>query len=470
MKRRHSLRSRMMLLFTAVAGCLLAASSLAFYLLLAHEVRAELDHQLLETAGPVAADLASDPTEQDVDQLSIPGQYFEVLDTSGQVLQRSKNLAAGPLALRPPNPAATEFRTLQRTGHGRLRAVLLPFERGNGTQVLVLAMSRRHADEVLEVFRGTALVLLPLSLILTAALSAWYVGKSLRPLAEMTDRAAEMAARVTSARGEGSRALWEPLPVSKPADEIGRLAETFNQLAERVEAALAQLRQFVSDASHELRTPLAVLHGETELALSQPRTPEAYEQTLRLIEGELVHLSRMVEGLFTLSMADAGQLRLARDPLYLDEVLKESCSLMTSVAQAKDIALESELASDVAFRGDEAFLRELFRIFLDNAIRYSPPHTRVTVRLAKLDGHAQVSFEDRGCGIAAEHLPQIFKRFYRPPRVEGDEPHGGGLGLAIAEAIAHAQGALVECESAPGRGSTFTLDFRVENGAGQQGT
>jgi two-component system, OmpR family, sensor kinase len=463
MKPSSSLRWRMMLLFAAVVGVLLAVCMLASYALLSYQVRAQLDKELAETAGPVTADLATDPDEQDVNELNIREQYFELLDPDGRVLQRSVNLPDGPLELGRDRLDALhkQFRTLQEPHYGRVRLALVPFSQVGRTRFLAVAMSTARVDQILTLYRDGVLVFLPLSLLLTVLLSAWYVGRSLRPLTELTARASEMAERVSSA---GGKPLWTPLPAAHSPDEIGRLSETFNRLADRVEAALAQLRQFVTDASHQLRTPLTVLHGETELALAAPRAPESYRTTLRLLEEELGKLSRMVDGLFTLSMADAGQLRLAHDPLYLDEVLEESCLLVTPLAQAKGIKLERQLVSDVAYRGDEIFLRQLFLIFLDNALKYSPPNSVIMVRLQKQNGDLKAEFADQGPGIAPEHLPHIFKRFFRVPREGADESHSGGLGLAIADAIVRSQGGRIECQSEAGRGSTFTVTLPLEQG------
>jgi two-component system, OmpR family, sensor kinase len=461
MKPALSLRSRMMLLFAAVVGILLTVCGLASYALLSYQVRAQLDNELTETAGPVTADLATDPEEQDVAELNIPEQYFELLDADGHVLQRSLNLPHRPLDMGPQrlDPLHTQFRTLREPSWGTIRLVLVPFAQAGKTRFLAVAMSTARVDQILMLYREGMLLFLPLSLLLTALLSAWYVGRSLRPLTDLTLRASEMAERVSSA---GGKPLWSALPAGRTSDEIGRLSQTFNRLAERVEAALSQLRQFVTDASHQLRTPLTVLHGETELALAEPRSPEAYRTTLRLLEEELGKLSRMVEGLFTLSMADAGQLRLARDPLYLDEILEESCALVVPLARARGIKLERELVSDVAYLGDEIFLRQLFLIFLDNALKYSPANSVITVRLEKQSGNLKAEFTDQGPGIAPEHLPHIFKRFFRVPRGGVDEGHSGGLGLAIAEAIARSQGGRIECRSIAGCGSTFTVTLPAE--------
>jgi signal transduction histidine kinase len=260
---------------------------------------------------------------------------------------------------------------------------------------------------------------------------------------------------------------WRPLVVLNPHDELGRLAETFNDLFASLGAVLRQLRQFVSDASHELRTPLSVLRGETELMLSEPRTPEDYQKALRSIEEELKKLSRIVEGLFTLAMADAGQLRLARDPLYLNEVLEESCALVAPLARAKGIVIERDLKTEVSDFGDETFLRQLFLIFLDNALKYSPPRCRVRVRMEVSGGVARAVFQDEGVGISDEHLPHIFERFYRGAPHHSDEVQSGGLGLAIAQAIVRAEEGSIDCQTTPGKGTTFivTLPIRTRPSA-----
>jgi signal transduction histidine kinase len=460
--RAKTLRARMMLLFCAVVGVLLSTSYLGFYALLDHVVHAQLDQRLLATAGPVVADLVADPLEQDVNQLDIPGQYFAVVDRSGRLLQRSKNLQSedldlGALALDISQPT---FGSLLPGRHGPWRFVLVPFEQTHQPRLLLLAMPSRDVTEILGRFKRAILILLPLSLLLTAALSAWYVGRSVAPIATLTRHAAQMTERL----GKAEQAeVWTPLAVEHPHDELGKLANTFNQLFERITSAVHQLRQFVSDAAHELRTPLSILQGETELMLSKPRSTQQYEKALRVIHDELSKLARMVEGLFTLSMADAGQLRLAREPLYLNEVLEEACVLVSPRAQAKDIAIQRDLNHEVVlYPGDEAFLRQLFLIFLDNALKYSPSHSTIRVELETVNGLARITFEDHGMGISREHLTHIFERFYRAAPSDDGEACSGGLGLAIAEAIARAQGGSIECASELGNGSKFTLSLPIE--------
>jgi signal transduction histidine kinase len=298
-----------------------------------------------------------------------------------------------------------------------------------------------------------------LSLLLTAGISSLFVKRSLAPITALTQHAALMANRVANREG-----FWTPLPISSPHDELGQLTDTINKLLQRVDSSVRTLRHFVTDASHELRTPLAVLHGETELLLSKSRSAEDYRKTLSEFDAEFKRLTRIVEGLFTLSVADAGQLRLTREPVYLDEVLEEACALVMSRARSKNISLVLDLKPEVSYLGDEAFLRQLFLIFLDNALKYSNQGKRIFVSLGRDDGAIRAIFQDEGIGISAKDLPFIFERFYRAaPSNNGDVLQSGGLGLAIAQAIVHAQGGTIECESTLAVGSKFTVILPVNS-------
>ena len=448
-----SLRVRMMLMFTSVVGVLLALSYLAFLGLLAHEIPKQLNRQLLETGRPLVADIVTEPNAQDINRLNIPGEFFELSDGAGNVLQRSINLTSSiDLSDLPYKSDKPVFGTTTIGGSQEVRVALIPFQQNGQPRRLVVAIPTLGTNAVFDSLGRIALLLLPLSLLVTAGISAVYVGRSLAPIAALTQHAAFMAKQVRNPKG-----FWTPLPVATPHDELGRLATTFNDLLQGVDSAVHQLRQFVTDASHELRTPIAVLHGETELLLSKPRSAEEYQKTLHLFDDEFKKLTRMVEGLFTLSMADAGQLHLMSEPLYVNEVLEEACALANFRARAKNIAIVRELSGEIASSGDEAFLHQMFLILLDNAVKYSAEGTQVRVTLQQQDGVIRASFQDQGIGIAEAHLTRIFERFYRAAPPGTGEAHSGGLGLAIAQAIAQAQGGSIECQSTPGGGSTFTI-------------
>jgi signal transduction histidine kinase len=454
----------MMLLFCGTVGVLLAGSFMCAYLFLDWGAHVQLDRELLDSAKPLVADLAEDATsedEQDISQLDLAGEYVELEDRSGHLLQTSMNLASRPLSLGrlDLNGSGPAFRTIDDRTRGRLRVALIPFHQTQRQVTLIMAMPTRGVESSLQDFRRTILILLPLSLFLTAVISGWFVGSSLAPVVELTRQVAQ---RAEQAARFGKDEAWAPISVRDSRDELGCLARTFNQLFDRILAAGRQLRQFVSDAAHELRTPLAVLQGETDLALSQPRTAEEYEQGLQIIHIELRKMSHIVEGLFTLSMADAHELRLAKEPLYLDEILEDACILASSAANAKDICIRRNFEQEISYMGDETFLRQLFLIFLDNAVKYSSPNSLIDVGLNVAGDVARVSFEDHGIGISAEQLPHIFKRFYRAAQSGGGESQTGGLGLAIAQAVVDSVGGSIECISSLGKGSCFVVKLPID--------
>jgi two-component system, OmpR family, sensor kinase len=460
MKHALSLRWRMMLLFCFTVGVLLLGSYTAFYFAARSVVRTQLDHRMAEATGLLAADLNSDPDDADIVVMEIPNEYFETVGSSGNVLALSKNLHGHAIAWQAGarNPV-----TVHDSSLGRLRVFSTPVHHGSANETLLLAMPTRDTDQILAGFRDLLFVLFPCSLLIVGAVAAWYVGRSLEPITELTRETSQMAERVKVA-GPGAiapRAQRDnpPLTAACRDDEVGRLADAFNKLFVCMEGAVGQLRQFVSDASHELRTPLSVLQGETELLLKEPRAPAEYHKALEVIDSELKKLSRIVEGLFTLAIADAGQLRLAREPLYLNETLEEACVLVTPRARTKGIRIERQLAEEVPYTGDEAFLRQLFLIFLDNSLKYSNHVGSIRVGMAISNGNIQVKFTDEGVGIPPEHVPHIFERFYRGPQTDSTEAQSGGLGLAIAQAIVRAQGGSIECSSRPGAGSTFTISL-----------
>jgi signal transduction histidine kinase len=310
------------------------------------------------------------------------------------------------------------------------------------------------AQSLTLAFKCVACILLAGSSLAHFFLARWLVHRILQPISALTIQAVKAVQQVG---GPARLANPQALTVSSSKDELDGLTNTFNELLAKVDAVVSQMQQFVTDASHELRTPLAVLRGETELVLSEERSREEYQESLRIIEEELEKLSRIVEALFTLSVADAGQLKLAEEPLYLNEVLAQACAMVSDRAFSKNIQIERRLITPVLYSGDEAILRQLCIIFLDNAIKYSDCSTVISVGLVMADDSIRLSVEDQGIGIPKEMQPLLFQRFYRGSAPLTEETQSGGLGLAIAKVLTEAHGGSIECESEVGRGSRFTV-------------
>ncbi len=419
------------------------------------QVRASLDERLLDVARPLVAEMTA-AAGMHLARLEIPGQLLAWVGSDGEVVERSQSFHGVNIDLRLTSLTShTEFRTL-RTDAGELRAAVLPLQIAGQPNWLIVAESTANASKAESDFREQAFGLWTVSILLSTLIAAWYVGRGLSPIVDLSRHATVLIGRVSS---EPDGDFTASLPIVNPNDELGILAANFNALFERLSAVVRQLRQFVSDAAHELRTPLAVVRGETQLLLSQPRSLEEYQGTLRTIDGELTVMVRMIEGLFTLSMADAGQLQLGSEHLYLNEVIEEACGLAMPLGRKKGLKIQLEPSPEVQFSGDPVLLRQVFLILLENAVKYSGRGTTIRIRMAETADGPQVSVQDEGHGISPEHLPHIFERFYRAAPQSSDETRSGGLGLAIADAIMRAHGGTIECKSEPGAGSEFRVMF-----------
>ena len=202
------------------------------------------------------------------------------------------------------------------------------------------------------------------------------------------------------ARSIGVENLGARLPVANPRDELGRLAETFNELLGRLEASLVQQRQFMADASHELRTPVATARTAAGVALQQPhRDEEDYRETLEIIEQQTARLSRIVDDMFTLARADAGNFPVRKTPMYLDEVVDEVVRAARVLSRARQIEVRLKSEESAAMTGDEEMIRRLIVNVLDNAVRHAPPGTAVDVQLTRTAGRYAIAISDSGPGI-----------------------------------------------------------------------
>ena len=243
----------------------------------------------------------------------------------------------------------------------------------------------------------------------------------------------------------------------KEIAEFGELAKAFNSMSERLENLDASRNQFVSDASHELKTPLASMKILSESLLSQPDAPaELYREFLGDINSEIDRLSLVINDLLTLVKTDKGIETLIIGDVELGELIRRITSTVAPLAQKKHITVAYQYR-DVTVRADELRMQQLFTNLIDNAIKYSPENTTITVDLSKTMDNAVVSVSDEGIGIAKEHLPHLFERFYRVDKARSRQAGGTGLGLSIVKQIVDQHGGTIEVESTEGKGTKFTV-------------
>jgi heavy metal sensor kinase len=301
--------------------------------------------------------------------------------------------------------------------------------------------------------RFTVLLLLAIpSVLLIAALGGYFMSRrALRPVDELTD----------AARSIGIDNLSRRLAAPRTGDELQRLAETWNNMLDRLERSVKRLSQFTADASHELRSPIAFIRTAAEIALRQERSPAAYRDALRQIRDESERTSRLIEDLLLLARADAAAEALQFAPVDLAELVDEVCRLEERQARAKDLALDVRVPdSDVVIEGNDPAIRRLVHALVDNAIKYTPSGGRIEVSLEDAEQTVELSVRDSGIGIGEEDLPRVFDRFYRADKARTRDVGGCGLGLSIAQWIANCHRAEIRAESAAGCGSVFRIAFR----------
>jgi heavy metal sensor kinase len=342
-----------------------------------------------------------------------------------------------------------------------LRRVSIP---GHDARYIVVAGSALEpTDEELESLREILGYVVPITLVM-AGVGGWFLARqSLSPVVAMADRA----------RRIGVENLGERLPIANPRDELGRLAATFNELLGRLETSLRQQRQFMAEASHELRTPVATARTAAGVALQQPHRDERdYREALDIIEQQTVRLSRIVDDMFTLARADAGNYPVHRMPMYLDEVVDDVVRAARVLASQRGVAIEATAAQPAPFEGDEDLIRRLVGNLIDNAVRHAPERSVVTVALEPGSRGYEIAVTDRGPGIPPDVQSQIFTRFFRgdTARTRRRSDGGAGLGLALARWIASVHGGDVRIAASSETGTTFVIELPAEPGRSPEAT
>src|ERR1035437_4766563 len=231
----------------------------------------------------------------------------------------------------------------------------------------------------------------------------WMMRRALAPVAALT-RAAERV---------NEHNLGDRLPRTGNGDELDRLTEVFNAMTERLNQSFARIREFTLHASHELKSPLTVMHGELETALQDKALPAPQREQLESELDEVQRLAKIVDGLTLLTKADAGQIALAREPVRLDELVREACADAQSLARSQEIQVSLAACEELTVTGDRHRLRQLLLNLSDNAIKYSQRKGTVALCLRRVAGNAELAIANTGPGIPADTLPRVFDPFFR---------------------------------------------------------
>ena len=356
---------------------------------------------------------------------------------------------------RPPQEAESSFTQKLSRGSTLLIARLNFKSAGNPDYFVEFGELLDPVERMLNhLFLQLALGL-PLAVGIIAAGGYWLVYRALRPVERIT-HAAEQITQMN---------LSERLPVTHSGDELERLSVALNRMIERLDVAFQNSKRFAADASHDLRTPLTILRGELESLVEDPHQNEELRGRLAGLLEEAIHLSKIVEQLFTLTQLDNGESRNEWTRFDLAELARTTADQMILLAEDKKITLTCAAEKPVFVQGDRSRIKQVIVNLLDNAIKYTPAQGLVRMRVEAVNGHAVLEVADSGIGIPPEALPHVFERFYRVDKTRSAEAESAGLGLAIVKSICAAHGAEVEVFSIPNAGSRFTVNMPLQKNA-----
>jgi heavy metal sensor kinase len=473
-----SVRVRLTLWYTAVLTLVLVFLAVLTYFIFWRSTVQRTDVNLSELSEAFLTTLDAEENDQSgPDSLKLAGQVaitehrfrdhvFAIFDAVGNIVVSSQDVAPPTSAPGFSTSALLSTHSVQqfldasshtdrlfgevRGGKDGYRGFARHFSSDGKTYTLVILQSLHPQQEMLEEVASTFAWVIPIAIVLASVGGYFLARKSLAPVVAMSIQAGRI----------GAANLHERLAVQNDRDELGHLANAFNSLLDRLSQSFERQRRFMADASHELRTPVAILRGEAEVALSQQaRSIEEYRESLGVLHHEAERLTHIVEDLFTLTRADAGQYPLQHGDFYLDELVAECVHSARTLALAKKICLNAEEVAESPIHADESLLRRMILNLLDNAIKYTPEGGRVTLHCDRAAGEYVLSITDSGIGVPAELQPRIFERFFRADKARSraeTDGGGAGLGLSISRWIAEAHHGRLELTRSDSTGSTFT--------------
>lgn len=456
---RLSIRLRLTLWYGGVLAIVLVVFGAAVYAMMKHHLMARVDDGLREELADVLSEVHR-ATEREEMLYWLRRRFaghegfdFQITTADGQRLFANPRLGERRLPIPGRLPSEQNIFSMVDAEQQRWRVISRRVAGPETEQVVQVARSLETYDH--EMGELLAILLVTAPVCLGAALGGGYflARRALAPV----DRMTEAAKQITAQR------LDQRLTGVNSGDELGRLAQTINGMIERLERSFHEMQRFTADASHELRTPISIVRTEAEVALGKPLGEPEKQNLLGSILEECERLSRITDQLLTLSREDAGIGQAPREPIDIAEMAAEVAEVMRPLAEAKEQQLQVESGGAAVVSGDPARLRQVFYNLLDNAIKYTPKGGRIAVVTEMVDASIRVTVRDSGIGIAAEHLPHLFERFYRVDKARSRIEGGSGLGLSIVESIVTAHGGQVEMTSNLEHGTTCTVILPIRS-------
>jgi two-component system heavy metal sensor histidine kinase CusS len=452
----RSIASQLVFLFTPAAAILLGCGiGVLYWIVVRHafeEDRAVLQDKLFA----IRADLGTGDGVQALnDELKAlrggekAGYFVRIIDVNGRIVAETPGmqrllppeLFAGGQGARVAGWGPEDYRT-----GGRLFSLVSSQEKAHGQRYVIQVAQDRSEDESFMLEFGFLVAGVLVCGIFASAVIAVTVSKrGLRPLAAMT----------RSLKRVGPHRLHERVPPADWPRELQPVAIAFDDMLDRLEDSFTRLSQFSADLAHELRTPLANIRGEAEVALTRPRSPHEYQVVIESSVAECARLSGIIDNLLFLARADAAESQVQRSVFAGRPAIEKIVAYNEAIAEERHLDLRCEGEGEVY--ADPVLFGRAVSNLVDNAVRFTPDGGKIVIALAINQDSTEITVTDTGCGVAAEHLPRMFDRFYRADSSRSSE--GTGLGLALVKSIADLHGGSIAVVSEVGQGTVVTLRF-----------
>lgn len=451
-----SMTARLTGLFSLAALLILLGIGLYLYRSLAETFAQDSRQFLLKEVQLLQSVLAEQPlnlerlADEQREGLDLPtGEYYSrVLDEEGRVLSETPGMGALVATAQFPDLSRSEqsHETIQTLPDGRHFMLMTATHHATPRHTVQIGLDVSHQAALLAEYRRNLAVALLVGLLFSALSALAVARRGLKPLAIM---ACHM-------EGVTATQLHEQLVAADYPGELFDLTVAFNAMLLRLDQSFVQLQQFSADLAHELRTPINNLIGECEVILTQPRSGDEYRNILESNLEEYRRLAQIIEALLFLARADNTEIALHKIGLDAHVEVEAVCSYLDALAEDKQIRLVCE-GEGKLYADSQLFKRVLSNLLL-NAIQHMSVNGEIRVSIQTADdGGVDIRVQDKGCGIAAEHLPKLFDRFYRVNSARSES--GTGLGLAIVKSIMDLHGGQIKISSELGQGTLVTLHF-----------
>jgi heavy metal sensor kinase len=453
----HTLAFRLTLWYAGIFILSASVAFLFFYLLITSVIRQQTDQDLLSGVRTFSSILSVQGPEALKQQAFLEAQaggekkvFFRLLYISGQLFSSSnmsywRDIGINNTAItRLLNDSGPVFDTISIPGR-KHKVRILYAVLGPGL-IVQLGRSMDNYSRIIEAFRKIFVTTMAVLFVL-AAVVGWFMAK--RALAGV-ETVTQTARRITES------SLDERVPVKTEVNEIDQLAITFNQMLDRIQKLVTEIKEMNDNIAHDLKSPITRIRGIAEVSLTTESNLQDYENMAGSTIEECDRLLDMINTMLIISKTEAGLGQFENKTLDIAGVVQDACELFLPLADSEGLTLVCEAPVRILTGGDMRMIQRMISNLLDNAVKYTPAGGNIQVA-AKLSNPQtiQISIKDTGIGISAADMPHIFERFYRcdPSRSRT----GTGLGLSFARAIARAHGGEIIVSSAPNNGSTFTV-------------